>query len=298
MRPRAALQIGFALCLLAPASWAAERFAPGVVHLQSFKWHLAAPWFGGFSGLEVSDDGTAFTAITDKAQLVSAQIRRKPDGQIDAVVAHSPTALRNSEGNPRSARFDDTEGLAIAPNGTIYVALESPPSAARYDTATAHAYTLPRPRSFWHAYRNKSFEALALSPKGELVMLSELPSVPRNPMRVWTWDGRTWQSKRTYPQTDGFMPVGADFGPDGRLYVLERKFARIGFRSRLRRFNWTDSALTQEEALIETSVATHDNLEGVSVWRDSRGQLRATMISDDNFLWIQRTEIVEYSLPD
>ena len=94
------------------------------------------------------------------------------------------------------------------------------------------------------------------------------------------------------------MPVGADFGPDGRLYVLERKFARIGFRSRLRRFKWTDSALTQEETLIETSVATHDNLEGVSIWRDSRGQLRATMISDDNFLWIQRTEIVEYSLPD
>jgi len=45
-------------------------------------------------------------------------------------------------------------------------------------------------------------------------------------------------------------------------------------------------------------VLTHDNLEGVSVWRDADGALRATLVSDDNFRFLQQTEIVEYLLPD
>jgi hypothetical protein len=42
----------------------------------------------------------------------------------------------------------------------------------------------------------------------------------------------------------------------------------------------------------------HDNLEGLSVWRDDQGVLHATMISDDNFIFVQQTQIVEYRLLD
>jgi hypothetical protein len=45
------------------------------------------------------------------------------------------------------------------------------------------------------------------------------------------------------------------------------------------------------------ATGTHDNLEGLDVWADAEG-LRATMISDDNFRFFQRTEIVDYRLPD
>jgi hypothetical protein len=48
--------------------------------------------------------------------------------------------------------------------------------------------------------------------------------------------------------------------------------------------------------LVDTPAGTHDNLEGLSVWRGPRG-LVATMISDDNFRFFQTTEIVEYALP-
>ena len=54
---------------------------------------------------------------------------------------------------------------------------------------------------------------------------------------------------------------------------------------------------SDEETLLETSLFTHDNLEGLSVWRDG-GTLVMTMISDDNFRGVQRTEIVEYLLTD
>ena len=45
--------------------------------------------------------------------------------------------------------------------------------------------------------------------------------------------------------------------------------------------------------------AIHDTRPCVrrSVWRDSAGDLRATMIADDNFSIFLSTEIVEYRLP-
>lgn len=44
---------------------------------------------------------------------------------------------------------------------------------------------------------------------------------------------------------------------------------------------------------MQSELGRHDNLEGLSVWRDAQG-LRLTMVSDDNFMFFQRTEFVEY----
>ena len=63
-------------------------------------------------------------------------------------------------------------------------------------------------------------------------------------------------------------------------------------RARVRRMALDGTGI---ETLIET--ARHDNLEGLAVWQAADG-LRLTMISDDNFRWFQRTEIVEYRVID
>ena len=47
------------------------------------------------------------------------------------------------------------------------------------------------------------------------------------------------------------------------------------------------------EHILTTSLLQFDNLEGIAVWADGQG-IRITMISDDNFLFVQRTELVEY----
>jgi hypothetical protein len=94
------------------------------------------------------------------------------------------------------------------------------------------------------------------------------------------------------------MPTGADFGPDGRLYLLERGFAGFGFSSRVRAFtlNATGTRILSEQTLFTSPVGKHDNLEGLSVWTDSQERIRLTMVSDDNFRFFQRTELVEYVL--
>jgi len=92
--------------------------------------------------------------------------------------------------------------------------------------------------------------------------------------------------------------VGADFGPDGLLYILERyNIGLLAFASRVRRFKVHDDRIGNEEFILETPIGAYDNLEGLSVWRDAGGHIRLTMISDDNFSQQQRTEIVEFRLP-
>ena len=92
-----------------------------------------------------------------------------------------------------------------------------------------------------------------------------------------------------------FMPVGADFGTDNLLYLLERSVSPLGFRTRVRRFDLSQINLI-EEILLTTGQLSHDNREGISVWTDQKGATRVTMISDDNFLPILSREVVEYIL--
>ncbi len=96
------------------------------------------------------------------------------------------------------------------------------------------------------------------------------------------------------PRGERFLVTGADIGPDGRLYVLERDFLGIGFRSRVRRFDLDGGG---EAILLLTPLGLLDNMEGISVWEDEQG-LRMTLIADDNFNPFQRNLIAEYRLPD
>ncbi len=91
--------------------------------------------------------------------------------------------------------------------------------------------------------------------------------------------------------------AGADFGPDGRLYVLERDFSWMGgFASRIRRFTLGPDGFDAGETLLETGMGSTDNFEGISVWRDADGGTRITLIADDNFFALQSTAIAEYRL--
>jgi hypothetical protein len=52
------------------------------------------------------------------------------------------------------------------------------------------------------------------------------------------------------------------------------------------------------EVMFQSKAGDYGNLEGVSIWRDGTGHLRASMIADNNYLVILPTEIVEYRLPN
>ncbi|MDF9303926.1 esterase-like activity of phytase family protein [Tritonibacter mobilis] len=287
-----------ALCAAALAAstvWSVTHADSNSARLvSSYRWHEDAPWFGGMSGLELSEDGTRFVAITDRSHLVKGEIIRQ-DGDITGLRMTEQHRLRDAGGARMPEDVEDSEGLVVQ-GARMFVSFESPHRVLEYNATEVRQ--LPSPRGFRRFSFNASFEALAQSPEGYLLLIAESPPRNKNVSRVWRWSGAEgWQGLGPYPEADGFLPVGADFGPDGALYVLERKFAKIGFRSRLRRFDLTAKGLGGGEILLNTPLARHDNLEGLSIWRTPSGSLRATMISDDNFFWVQRTELVEYDLP-
>ncbi|WP_415639340.1 esterase-like activity of phytase family protein, partial [Paracoccus nototheniae] len=159
------------------------------------------------------------------------------------------------------------------------------------------AQPLPRPPKLPGMGQNSGLEALAIRDDGLIVAVPERSANESTPFTVLAFDG-AWSDYAQIRRDPRWLAVGADFGPDGWFYLLERDFRGIlGFATRVRRMQLTPGVLQDDEILLETSPLQYDNLEGISVWHDGTG-IRITMISDDNFLFLQRTEIVEYRLRD
>lgn len=265
-------------------------------HLSTVRWRHDAEWFGGFSGLELASDGIGFHAITDRGHLVEGTLQRRGD-QMTGVTLTAERALSDEQGNELAWPHKDSEGLALDPRAGLYVSFESDTRVLRYDEETVAAQR-PDDTRAWRALHSKQgLEALAIDAEGTLFTLPE--GIPLGATEALIYrravDGE-WTQPFTLPVDQHYRPVGADFGPDGRFYLLEREFRWFGFRNRIRVMTFTDTGAENIELLLETPHRAYGNLEGLAVWVDTDGRTRLTMISDDNFLPVMRTEIVEYVL--
>ncbi len=277
----------------------APSAGPRVEHVATYVWRMEDEQFGGFSGIEISADGSRFTALSDRASIRWGSVERDAEGRIRGMEPAGRARLRDSAGKPLiPGRQGDSEGLAVAADGTIWISFEGLTRVARYDTPDSPAQPLPRPPAFKAMQGNSSLEALAILPDGTLLTLPERSGQLTRPFPVWRWRDGKWDQPFSIPRSGDWLAVGADVGPDGRFYLLERDFkGLLGFRSRVRRFDLTPQGVTNERVLLETRPLQYDNLEGISVWHDGSG-IRLTMISDDNFNWFQRTELVEYRVTE
>ncbi len=296
MPKRSRVALALLLVLLSGFQGSAESPAPEG-YLGKFIWRMQNPAFGGFSGIEILNDGQSFVALSDKASFVTGQITRNAEGQVTAMIANPILQLLDGKtGKPLIGWRTDSEGLAIDTAGHAFVSFENRPGVARLDLETGATQDLNRHPDFAKLSRNGALEALAIGDDQTLYTLPERPHSKTVP--VYRWHNGVWDKTLQLPRRDGFAAVAADI-LDGKLYLLEREFRMIGgFASRLRRFDITDSGLVAEKTLFETPMGMFDNLEGMSVWRDATGAVRATMISDDNFFFLQQTQIIEFRLPD
>lgn len=254
--------------------------------------------FGGFSGLEIAPDGQSYTALSDRGTLWWGSVVRDEGGRIRDLTVAGSARLRSTRDQPLVAgRLGDAEGLAVAPDGSIWVSFEGLNRIARYPTPDAPAERIASPRAFAGLIPNAALEALAVTADGTILTLPEQTDDP-GPFPVWRYRDGAWDQPFTLPRAGDWLPVGADIGPDGRFYLLERNFHGIrGFSSRVRRFDLGPEGFSGGEVLLETTPLQYDNLEGIAVWDDGIG-IRLTMISDDNFFFVQRTELVEYRVRD
>ncbi len=250
----------------------------------------------GLSGLEMSEDGSAFTTISDRGWIITGTIMRQA-GEMTEVTVEQHLPLLGNDGLPVAARrvgdWSDAEGLAVHADGRFWVAYERWARVAEHPGPTQASKWIRDHPTFAQFSDNRQLEALALHPNGDLFAFSEEPLADGFP--IYRLRDGTWGIDGTITQSDSYAIVGADFDHDGALYLLERKLVLgVWWQSRVRRIA-DMAAPDQIETLWESQRGAYDNLEGLSVWYDDDG-LRVTMVTDNNSDVDEPTTFVEARL--
>ncbi|WP_298428903.1 esterase-like activity of phytase family protein [uncultured Jannaschia sp.] len=274
-----------ALALIAGPASAADYLGS---HTWRPEWHGA----GGFSALWLDADGAGFVVLSDRGAWVRGRLSRDAAGAVAGVAVDDRGPLLRSTGDDLRGLERDAEGIARA-GDAFYVSYEGVHRVMRHSDIAGAPERFEQPDAFEGLQDNSGLEALAADAEGRLYAIPERSGALDRPFPVWRFDAAGWAVAFDLPRDGRYLVAGADVGPDGRLYVLERDFALIGFRSRVRSFDLDGGDARTE---IESGLAAHDNLEGISVWRDATDRLRVTLISDDNLRAVQRTEFVDYVL--
>lgn len=276
------------------ALWPTLAFAGPLDLIGVFEWDTDS--VVGLSGLEVSDDGTEFVAVSDRGWWLTGKFDRQGDTILD-VDMQRLEAISGSDGNPVAARrvgdWSDAEGLAIAPDGTAWVSFERWAHVWRYPRIFGQAQWIKDHPTFYDHAENWQLEAIAITPDGTVYAFSEKPLLEGFPIyrlgrdALWVIDGYL-------PEQDVFGIVGADFDKNGALYLLERKLVvGIWWQNRIRRVQLDG---TEDSILWTGERGEFGNLEGISVWTDEQGT-RMTLVSDNNG-GNDPTQFVEFRLTE
>ncbi|MBU2993995.1 esterase-like activity of phytase family protein [Octadecabacter sp. 1_MG-2023] len=266
-------------------------------------WDLPDPAFedafGGVSGLLI--EGDILLAASDRGTLFDARVLRDPDGWLTAPTQARMITVPLLRNWPATEAETDLEGLTRLQDGRLILAYER---FARIDTLDGLDAT-PRPTHVWTTFQpyfgNTAFEAVATLPDGRVLAILEGPSGAAS-TQSYLWNGERgprdqatgWSAGADMPLSDGFVIVGADMGADGCLYLLDRKFTLAsGFSHRLRR---VASLENSGETIYTSAPAVLGNAEGLSMEAAPNGDLIATLITDNNFLPLTPTQLIQYRL--
>jgi hypothetical protein len=267
---------GLALILCGTAAVAGP-----LTHLRTIPLASDLPGFGGLSAIEMEPTGAVATVLSDRGAAFLITIDRGA-GRYDIAATRQPQPHR------------DSEGLALSDDQMFY-SYEGPA-----EVWGADRLRLPDHADFGTYPLNGSLEALAASHDGTLYTLPERVGGMNDggtAFPIYRFANTVWEVIGTLPRRGPFLPTGADIGPDGLLYILERALTPLGFRSRIRRLD-PANPMAPAQTLLTTRAGLHDNLEGLTLWLSASGATCLSMVSDNNFLGVQRTELVEYALTE
>ena len=260
-------------------------------------WAEDWPEFGGWSGLDVTPDGGTLWIVSDGSLFVRADLQRGAEGRLEGLRARHLGFLIPPRPQPPDIPEDrgyrDAESLALDADGVPIVTFERIPRLIALPQNGGRQEPRLPPRAA--AGVNSGIEAFAIAPDGTAYAIPERPPWPGRAYGMWRQDGAGWAPAGRIPRQGRWRAVGADIGPDGQLYLLERGFTLFSFTSRVRRL---DPAKPERAEVVYLSPpGRHGNLEGLGVWQDADGHLRLLMVADDNLYPFQRGGFVEIRLP-
>lgn len=252
--------------------------------------------FGGLSGLALKAPRDA-VLVSDKGNWIEMSLRID-EGRLTGVGDIRLRPILNAEGAPVSDGAVDAEDLTRDPvTGDLWVSFERDHRLWRFaDTATGPVETI-RHRAWEVFAANTGIEALARDDQGRLWAIREASGDHARPFPIFIWNKGRFAVKRL-PRASAHLVTGAAFGPDGWLYITERKFSfTTGFDIRLRRLKYADGPepVAEETLLALPSASNIDNIEAIEVWREG-GETLILIASDDNMFLLQRNVIALFAL--
>lgn len=256
--------------------------------------------FGGFSAMMVDRD--RFTLLSDGGNIVSFTM--------------------GADWIPRAARFAelpagpgigwrkedrDSESLTRDPaTGRIWVGFERANAIWRYDRGfvRAQARATPPALASWSSnggaeamvrLRDGRFIVLAEDRKGEAagtvrgIMFSDDPAIA--PRRGFAF---------SYRPPRGFKPTDMAELPDGRIAILNRRFALpLSFTATVtlipRKAIRRGAVVTGREIARFAGPVLHDNFEALAAVREGQDTI-LWIASDDNQLFLQRSLLLKFRL--
>lgn len=271
--------------------------------------------FGGWSGIAVSADGSTLVAISDEAHWLSAQLLYDEKGRLSGMGEARIAPMLGLDGKPLKEKdLADAEGLAVDGadplRSSAYVSFERQHRVWRYDLGTegfaARPEQLLTQRHLGRLNANSGIEALTLMAPAEgkrqprLLLVTENTRDPRGNLRAFIAEGRAVK-RLSVRLHDPYHPTDIARLPDGDYLLLERRFSLLagaGMRiSRLRAADIAPDAIVDGEVLVDVGrQRSIDNMEGIALRQDRKGNIWIYAMSDDNFNELQRTLLVMFRL--
>ncbi len=264
--------------------------------------------FGGWSAIELSEDGTRLLALSDSASWMTASLRFDDAGTLTGLGDVTLPPLLDADGAPLSGNAADAEGLALLGDGRYAVSFERQHRIDTYQIGTdwsvietAVAEPHPAPPGADRLRNNAGIEALASS-EAALWAGVEYPIIEGQPYTLWRFDrtapGSTPEAY-TLGLTPGYGLTALATDGEGGLYLVERFYSRdVGNRIRIGQLN-RDALETGTSPLTPTLLAevtpdmAVDNFEALAIHEEA-GQTRLFLMSDDNFNDAQRTLLLSF----
>ena len=265
--------------------------------------------FGAISGVDLAGD--TIWLVTDTGFWVRGTLQRAENGAPVGVSAATIGEITAKEGARFSNKWEaDAEGIAIADNNDVYISFERDHRIARYKWDNGQldfVHDEEPPVPLYELRQNRGFEGIAVAPETfthprAIVGISEKSlDKARNIMGFVNPPGPGNAYEFSLRRTDNYDVTDIDFFPNGDLLVLERRFnLSQGISMRLREISaetLTKRATVDGKILLEADMRYQiDNMEGLAITPMGDGQVRLTLVSDDNKSLLQRNLLLEFAL--
>ena len=253
--------------------------------------------YGGFSGLLIKNAGAEALVVTDKSFFFVLHLRRDDNDFLTGYSVIKKGRILSSKGEHLNGRNTDSESIAMDANNNYYISFESNHRIMMHTEVEGKGIFVPKHPMFRKLSVNKGIEALAIDNENRLIAIPEKPPLGISDVPIFRLQNNKWEIIKYVKIEDNFLVTDAEILPMGLLLILERKFSWTqGFKTRFRLIS-LDKFDNTEPIIVFTSTANQfDNLEGMTFWKDKKGEMRILTVSDDNFHPLQQSEIREFFL--